>query len=264
MTEKKLYIIDNREIILNDEISKHRDDKGFYSDKLSDGSTLFYDENLRHFKNDTDRRAYLKFEMSDIGKGSPYTGFIYTYNWTYNIDEDCHEYNLSFYQYYAYGYPIGIKVVFHENGNINRIINEESSHHLGFEWYENGVLKYEGYGNYLYRKYNEQGELTAEKKYLTEQEKKYRDSFEFSFFHTPSHHFSRRIGYPRTFLKDAETFFNEYRCYSDDERIKKALKNGAEVRPYVPNVLPDNMNPPNAIRKPLLLWKADKNGNKFF
>jgi len=249
MGEKKIYIIDNKDIIYNDEISKHEHDNGFYYDKISDGTPLFFDESLRRFKTDSAWRAYVDSDKSCIGKGLPYTGFLYNCGYS----EEFSHYYLNSYQYYVHGFPVGIKVVFYENGNINRVTHEDSVGYLAFEWYENGVLKYEGYKGYLYREYDEGGTLIAEKKYLTATEKKYRDNFEFSLFYTPAHHFPKRLGYNDSFVKDCDTFFNEYRRYSDDECIKKALKNGAEVRPYVPDVLPDNMNPPQAIRKPVLL-----------
>jgi len=250
METKQIYIIDNKEILLNDDYSKFMWDKGLYVPRHR--RYLCYEEKLRELKTVSEMEQYLetaipkKFSKvfgDNFSEDKPYTGYTYDYFTGYDEVARNEHGNLKSYQYYIHGGPIGIRVHFYPNGNLKRITHDIFLHDrfgIMFEWYEDGILKYEGYSYYIYRHYDENGELVLEKKHLENYEKRFIDSIEKQY--------NEKINERYFELGDREP------C-TLNELFEEASQNGAEIRAHIPDILPDNMNPPNAIREPVSLRK---------
>jgi len=275
METNQIYIIDNKNIFLKDDFSKYMCDRCLYTSTSLEH--LCYENRLKNFETEIEKeyrlkgipinsyqngqqlneylnsvlpkklikdRMYNDSRMEYIRNDKPYTGYIYDYFTPDYDDVTNDEYgNLKYYQYYIHGRPIGIRVHFYPNGNLKRITHDIFLHDrfgIMFEWYEDGTLKYEGYSYYIYRHYDENGELVLEKKHLDDDEKRFIDSIESKY--------NEKIDERYFEIEDREL------C-TLKELFKEARQNGAEIREHIPNILPDNMNPPNAVRNPISLRK---------
>lgn len=279
--EKQIKIIDYKNFFNNSSICKIFDGKYFYEGGWCEepGALLFYDEKGGVTREGAGGSACgIGDAIYTIGQGMPYTGYIYSLTDPYNYDEEFKFYGrLWTYVYYSVGSPIGPKVYFYDNGNIKQITNCLPSGSIlncyygpHFEWYEDGTLKEEGYylermdGLVLYRKYDENGKLVSAKTELTKEEIAQRDFianlYSCGIMDANSDIFKRYIREDNERPEDYKHAMDIFEKIEIPLKnyINNAIANGVDVRTHVPDFMPENMNPLNAVREPIIFPEYEK------